>query len=47
MKRLLGKLACFITRKHKRGKRIAQSQEAKTYRCPRCLSTWTRKVRPA
>ena len=47
VKRILGRLKCFLLRKHQRGKRIAQTQEAKTYRCPRCAATWTRKVRAA
>lgn len=44
MNRLFGKIACMLLG-HKRGKRIAQSQAEKTYRCPRCAATWTRKVR--
>lgn len=42
--RLLGKLRCRLSRQHLRGKRIAQDQTRKTYECPRCKSTWTRKV---
>lgn len=49
MKLLLGKLVCLVTRKHKRGKRVAAqcNQELKAFRCPRCGATWTRKVRKA
>ena len=47
---MIGKLICWVTRKHKRGKRLFPSslpaEEFKgmdVFRCPRCHATWTRK----
>lgn len=53
---LLGKLTCFIFRKHKRGKRITKMvrddvgntrslSNTEQFQCPRCLATWTRPIR--
>lgn len=40
---LLGILICKW-KGHLRGKKIAQTQNFKEYRCPRCGGTWSRKV---
>jgi hypothetical protein len=48
---MFGKLICFITRKHKRGKpvNVAASKALATlpgtvhYQCPRCKAVWARK----
>lgn len=36
MRKLLGKLRCWITRKHKRGKLVRQVGNVKMFSCPRC-----------
>jgi hypothetical protein len=56
MKLWLGKLQCWWAGKHLRGKKIGRRQLDKNpengwdgftniYQCPRCLATWTRKVK--
>ena len=46
---MFGKLICWVTRKHKRGKRVGMPVMAangnfyQTYSCPRCHATGTRK----
>ena len=48
---MVGKLICWVTRKHKRGKRLQLVDgnipqllpNATLYECPRCHATWTRK----
>ena len=43
---ILGKLICWITGKHKRGKRIEGSPaHLPSFRCPRCSAVWARKVK--
>ena len=51
---ILGKLICWATRKHKRGKQVALTDWERNeygklgqivYRCPRCGAQWTRKVK--
>lgn len=48
---MIGKLICWITRKHKRGKLVGRNIGANdgtsTYRCPRCNASWTRKAKAA
>ena len=53
MNLLLGKLACWWTRKHKRGVRLLPTEPPHVpgaqsdirFRCPRCSATWTRQAR--
>lgn len=56
--RLIGKLICAVTRKHKRGVRIGREdgdggygdtkfEAVNFFRCPRCGAQWSRKVRNA
>ena len=45
--KLLGKLKCFVLRKHRRGKLVRTDAVDETpryryYRCPRCLGNLTR-----
>lgn len=47
---MIGKIICFVTRKHKRGKLVDRVQAGPnvyvhTYKCPRCSKTHTRKQR--
>jgi uncharacterized C2H2 Zn-finger protein len=37
------RLWCWLTG-HARGKRIGEIDGIATFRCPRCMATWTRKV---
>lgn len=43
---MIGRFICWITRKHKRGKRVGRNDfvGAFTYQCPRCGLRWERKV---
>ena len=46
---MIGKLICFF-KGHKRGRRIGTvtnptGPDFIDYQCPRCLATWTRKVK--
>ena len=54
---LIGRLICFILRKHKRGKRVAHLAHSAggpvggpsdTFRmqCPRCKAKWDRTIKP-
>ena len=36
MKRLLGRLLCFLTRRHLRGKLLNEIDGVRTFHCPRC-----------
>ena len=51
---MIGKLICWWTKKHKRGKRVTASPDGliepgalkhQTYECPRCAARWTRKAK--
>jgi DNA-directed RNA polymerase subunit RPC12/RpoP len=43
---MLGRLICWITKKHRRGQRWEIDEANKTiqYRCARCGARWVRKV---
>ena len=43
MKSLIGRLLCFLTRRHLRGKLLDEIDGVRTFRCPRCSATWTRR----
>lgn len=45
--KLLGKLRCWWSGKHARGKRLANAGDTdeRMYACPRCGATWTKKAR--
>jgi hypothetical protein len=48
--RLLGKLICLVTRKHRRGRRltlvtVTTATPLNWFECPRCGTQWFRKVR--
>jgi hypothetical protein len=48
---MFGKLICWWTKKHKRGRRLLVTEVTFSepglaqYACPRCGSQWTRKIR--
>ena len=48
LKQIINRLHCKLSG-HKRGKRFTldgdTDQSPKRFRCPRCLATWTRKVK--
>jgi hypothetical protein len=49
----IGRIVCFVRRKHKRGKRlrptdpphVSGDQNVTRYQCSRCGATWARKIK--
>lgn len=43
---MIGKLICWITRKHLRGKKTGiSSDKGDQFQCPRCRAVWNRKTK--
>ena len=51
MRRLIGRIVCAWTGKHKRGRLVGsystEQANHNEYKCPRCGERWTRKARNA